>query len=222
MKELWSDECTAALKAPFDAGVPFGKIAKDLNDRFGAAFTGSAVFKKAVRMGWAKRGKNVLWPAEHDAALIELYNAAESPSFTDIAISLNKKFDTAYSKSAVVARAGRLKLSGKKPASSANRRPRAAVERKPRIRISTATELPALYCVETVSRKLTFAELEDNDCRFPEGDNPSEYRFCGNPKFTFMRFDRPVKSSYCRACFEITRKIEEPRRRAPRGVGVAA
>jgi hypothetical protein len=41
----------------------------------------------------------------------------------------------------------------------------------------------------------TLLELEENDCRFPIGDE--DIKFCAKPRHVFTRLDRLCTSSYC-------------------------
>lgn len=64
---------------------------------------------------------------------------------------------------------------------------------------------PRLRCVEVEPLLLTFEELPENGCKYPYGEGePSTFRFCGHPRFTFQRIGVDVKSSYCGAHFDLT------------------
>lgn len=76
--------------------------------------------------------------------------------------------------------------------------------RSPQPRLTNETI--QLRCVEIVPRNVTLADLEENDCRYVYGDgDPSEFRFCGHPKFSYVREGLDVTSSYCCAHFHLTR-----------------
>ena len=154
------------------------------------------------------------WPAEHCGALRE-YRAL-GMSFLQIAKAINAKFGTAYSRSAVIGRARRMRLTGpgrpkdglkhwlKRPAKAKARRlPRPPQRHVPETRrpipALERTEVAKLRCVDIEPRHLRFVDLEASDCRYPYGgDRDGEtITFCGHPR-------RPG-SSYCAPHFHLTR-----------------
>ena len=159
------------------------------------------------------------WAPEHSDALRELL--ALGQSFSEATRAINKKFKTAYSRSAVLGRARRIGLAGHKqpelplhvtpsqnrpgetgatqPSTPRFHWPLPAVER---------TETPKLRCVEVQPRHLSVVDLERADCRYPYGgDEEGEaITFCGHPR-------RPG-SSYCTPHFHLSRGAGTPSERA--------
>jgi len=154
------------------------------------------------------------WPAQHCKALRGYF--ALGMSFSQIAKAINAKFRTAYSRSAVIGRARRMRLAGrrrpkdrlkhwlKRPAKAKARRlPRPPQRHVPEAKRPTPvlarTEVAKLRCVEIEPRHLRFVDLEASDCRYPYGgdEDGEAITFCGHPR-------RPG-SSYCAPHFRLTR-----------------
>jgi GcrA cell cycle regulator len=150
------------------------------------------------------------WAPEHSGALRELF--ALRLSFARIAAVINKKFDTAYSRNAVLSRARRMGLAGDdRSGLSPCVQPR--LDRPGEVHLvgSTSPRFPwpvppfketkpvELRCVEIDPRHLSLIELERGDCRYPYGgDEEGEtITFCGHPR-------RPG-SSYCTPHFHLSR-----------------
>lgn len=79
---------------------------------------------------------------------------------------------------------------------------------------TTESDIPPLRCVEIRTRDLSFADLEENDCRYPDGgtDERPLITFCGNP--------RREGSSYCGPHHALAwRKPEPPKTRARKYFG---
>jgi GcrA cell cycle regulator len=164
------------------------------------------------------------WAPQHCDALKEF--VAAGLSFSEAATALNRKFGTAYTRSAVIGRAKRMKLVIRTRPGAAPRfkppKPRPVASRKsedtaaegmPKA-ASPATrraEPPKLRCIGIQPRLLTFAELADGDCRYPYGgDRDGEpITFCGHPRFH--------GTSYCAPHFHLTRgpRIEPERPAGP-------
>ena len=152
------------------------------------------------------------WSDDHVAELIRL--AGEGVSYRGISKAINAKFGTNYTKSAVIGRASRMRLT-KAAASSAPLTPRPRKEQRrvitfgnakaTRVYSSVQTAQYKLRCVEIVPRNLSLTELEPNDCRYPYGDGPM--LFCGHPKM--------AGSSYCTShhflCWEPPRRLVDKR-----------
>jgi GcrA cell cycle regulator len=166
------------------------------------------------------------WAPQHCDALKGF--VAAGLSFSEAAAALNEKFGTAYTRSAVIGRAKRMKLVVR-----ARHRP----VRGPNLRIpkqkslapeahegavrqagteeaapaATHTEPVKLRCVGIQPRLLTFDELAEGDCRYPYGgDRDGEaITFCGHPRFR--------GTSYCAPHFHLTRgpRIEAERPAGP-------
>jgi GcrA cell cycle regulator len=167
------------------------------------------------------------WAPQHCDALKEL--VAAGLSFSEAAGAINEKFGTAYTRSAVIGRAKRMKLVIRaRPARVPKFAPARPSQVAPRTRqggipaaaegapkgASPATrraEPPKLRCVGVQPRLVTFAELADGDCRYPYGgDRDGEaINFCGHPRFR--------GTSYCAPHFHLTRgpRIEPERPAGP-------
>lgn len=153
------------------------------------------------------------WTPEHCAALRD--HIAAGLSFSRAARALNAKFGTAYTRSAVIGRARRMKLVvAARPGSGAEPRPPKLKQAEARSRKSprgstaaAGTVTPVrqrseplkLRCVGIRPRLVSLAELADADCRYPYGgDKEGEaIAFCGHPRFR--------GSSYCAPHFHLTR-----------------
>lgn len=150
------------------------------------------------------------WAPEHSGALRELF--ALRLSFGRIAAVINRKFNTVYSRNAVLSRARRMGLAGNdRSGSFPCAEPR--LDRPGEVHLvgSTSPKFPwpvlpfeetkpvELRCVEIDPRHLSLIELERDDCRYPYGgDEEGEaITFCGHPR-------RPG-SSYCTPHFHLSR-----------------
>ena len=159
------------------------------------------------------------WAPEHSGALRDLI--ARRLSFSEVATVINRRFNTAYSRSAVMGRARRMGLSGpdrrELPPNAQPRLDRLGevhlVEPTPPkppwpVPPFKGTKPVELRCVEIEPRHLALVELERGDCRYPYGgDEESEViTFCGHPR-------RPG-SSYCTPHFHLSRGPGTPSERA--------
>ncbi len=135
------------------------------------------------------------WPLEHEEALKTCF--AEGMSSSAIAAELNWRFHSQYTRNAVIGRRIRMGIKCADPKAS-SRRPRGAAEPKPwdmagvskrqyRRRLAKVRQAgqpeprPEPYVVRSdpvVTRNLTFAALEVDDCKYPSGDH--DFRFCGH------------------------------------------
>ena len=162
------------------------------------------------------------WEAEHTQALREYL--AKGLSYSEIADTINARFNTAYSRNAAIGRAKRLGLAGpERPADNLLHFPKRAPKAKkprlhpprerhvpefmPRIPVFDPAEMPKLRCVEIVPRHLALVDLEPGDCRYPYGgDEEGEaITFCGRP--------RQEGFSYCTPHFQLTRNPDTARER---------
>jgi GcrA cell cycle regulator len=150
------------------------------------------------------------WAPEHSGALRELF--ALRLSFARIAAVINKKFNTVYSRNAVLSRARRMGLAGN-DRSGLSPCAQSRLDRPGEVHLveSTSPKFPwpvppfketkpvELRCVEIDPRHLSLIELERGDCRYPYGgDEEGEaITFCGHPR-------RPG-SSYCTPHFYLSR-----------------
>jgi GcrA cell cycle regulator len=158
------------------------------------------------------------WAPEHSGALRDLL--AQRLSFSEAAAVINKRFNTAYSRNAVIGRARRLGLAGAdRPGGSPylqhriNRLGEVCPVVPPSARLHWPTppteeaKPVQLRCIEIDPRHLTLIELERDDCRYPYGgDEEGEaITFCGHPR-------RPG-SSYCTPHFHLSRGPGTPSER---------
>jgi GcrA cell cycle regulator len=175
-----------------------------------------------------------LWPEEHTQELIRL--AGEKLSYRAIALALNEKFGTVYTKNATIGKAARLGLAKESaPSVPGNCKPKADRKapykiRTPRQRIEATRIVPAngnsnamriiktvtfemekLRCAEIVPRNVSLLELEPNDCRYPTAET-DQHLFCGHAKM--------AGSSYCAPHHALS--TEAPRVPIHRFVGIAA
>jgi len=161
----------------------------------------------------AGTGMQIDWAAEHCEALREYL--AKGISFSRAAAAINARFDTAYTRNAVIGRARRMGIAGSarlsesrrhrpEPPPAANEsqlhtsRERHVPEFHRRFRALERTEPKIFRCVEIVPRHLSLIDLEPGDCRYPYGGDAEgeAITFCGHP--------RRVGSSYCTPHFYLT------------------
>jgi len=151
------------------------------------------------------------WPSEHSDALRDYFRMGMS--YAEIGRQINARFGTAYTRSAVIGRAKRLRLvipewiaspslapylQGEAPVS-----PRRAV--LPNLNVPPKSAMkPAvavkLRCVGVQPRLIQLVELEPADCRYPYGGDKDgeEIAFCGHPC--------QQGSSYCAPHARLTRR----------------
>ena len=121
------------------------------------------------------------WPEDHSEELKKLH--ATGLLYSEIAIAINAKFGTSYTRNSTIGRGNRMGFVVEK-----RREPIVCkVERKhqpykPRLKAPTPATRSAktiqLRCTEIVPRMIPLIELERGDCRFPFGDGP-QFLFCG-------------------------------------------
>lgn len=138
------------------------------------------------------------WSDEQDARIANLYGTM---SFALITAEINAKFETKFTRSAVIGRAFRLGLSkGKKKAPlSTARKTKGTVGsfavgvitriKRAKQKEATAGDGYKPKTVEVVSRDIALVDLEPNDCRFACNEVDGKHLFCGHPK--------QPGSSYC-------------------------
>ena len=159
------------------------------------------------------------WASEHSDALREFI--ALGLSWSEAAAAINRKFETSYTRNAVLGRARRMGLMAPRPpesspgATSTPNRLGGVRPAEPRIPwlhrpmpVFERTETEQLRCVEIEPRHLSVVDLERGDCRYPYGgDEEGEaITFCGHPR-------RPG-SSYCAPHFHLSRGPGTPSERA--------
>jgi len=150
------------------------------------------------------------WTEEHSKALREFLESGIS--YARIADAINAKFQTAYSRNAVISRAKRMGLAAPdRPNDRPKLPPRAKAPRLHVLRERHPPEsmlmMPSfgreetvkLRCVEIDPRYLSLTDLEPCDCRYPYGgDEEGEaITFCGHPQRR--------GTSYCAVHFQLTR-----------------
>jgi GcrA cell cycle regulator len=149
------------------------------------------------------------WAREHSDALREYFG--RGMSFSEIAQAINARFNTAYSRSAVLGRAKRIGLARADRAGEPARPPSEAGQpgvHQQRERHAAVFILPRsvfepvkpvkLRCVEIVPRRVSLLDLAPDDCRYPYGgdEDGEAITFCAHP--------RRQDSSYCKAHFDLT------------------
>jgi GcrA cell cycle regulator len=159
------------------------------------------------------------WASEHSDALREFI--AIGLSCSEAAAAINRKFETSYTRNAVLGRARRMGLMAPTPpelspgsTSTLNRlggirpaEPRIPLLHRP-MPVFERTETDQLRCAEIEPRHLSVVDLEREDCRYPYGgDEEGEaITFCGHP--------RRSGSSYCAPHFHLSRGPGIPSERA--------
>jgi GcrA cell cycle regulator len=144
-------------------------------------------------------------------------------SYADAADAVNARFGTAYSRSAALGRARRMRLAEAEPPKSPSllgeaqllrlRERRTADDFRPleffrRPPVFGRIERAPLRCIEIEPRHLPLLELERGDCRFPYGGDKDgqAITFCGHP--------RRKGSSYCTPHFHLSRSPDVAEGRA--------
>lgn len=222
MSFFWKPECVQALQEGLLAGHTYDVITSEINARFNTTYSSKAVENKAHRLAKGGERVEIKWTEETKAKLVEIYNSPESYSFHYITSLLNEACGTTYSRCAVIGQAKRLGLSGKVPAARIRiNKPKIKIidansnsSQKRVVESVQAAERPALRFVAVPVRNLSILELEDNDCRYPNGGGVQgdPITFCGCPRYSYEGLFGQRRSSYCRPHFELTREL--PRVRA--------
>jgi GcrA cell cycle regulator len=162
------------------------------------------------------------WAPAHSEALREFF--VKGMSFSAIAGAINAKFNTSYTRNAVLGRATRMGLAvtsqpdRTKPPSitetSRILRIRERANTKPwRLPpVLEATETAPLRCAEIVPRHLSLMDLERGDCRYPYGGDTD------GEAITFCGHRRRRGSSYCAAHFKLSRGPGTASERAAVGI----
>jgi GcrA cell cycle regulator len=150
------------------------------------------------------------WAPAHSEALREFF--VKGMSFSAIAGAINAKFNTSYTRNAVLGRATRMGLALTSQPQDRTKPPSITeTSRILRIRerantkpwrlppVLEATETAPLRCVDVVSRDLSLMDLERGDCRYPYGGDAD------GEAITFCGHRRRRGSSYCTAHFKLSR-----------------
>lgn len=137
---------------------------------------------------------SIHWTDETKAFVAELYNAPGICSYSDMARLINDKFQTNYTRAAVLGVSRRMGLKGKPSAPSNKKTSSARVHLVGRIRIVRAAgntdnlriiqtfqpeTISPVRCAEVDPRMVSLIDLEKNECRYPYGENT--ILFCGHP-----------------------------------------
>ena len=150
------------------------------------------------------------WAPEHSGALREHH--ARGMSSSEIARAINAKFNTHYSRNAVIGRTKRMGLArtdrprdwtppapkDQQPSLSWLRK-RHAVPSRWFVPVFEREETPKLRCVDVEPRHLSLIELEAGDCHYPYGGDEE------GEAITFCGHSRREGSSYCTAHFHLSR-----------------
>jgi GcrA cell cycle regulator len=157
------------------------------------------------------------WPPEHCELLRQYLN--QGRSYSETASAINEKFQTAYSRNAVIGRAKRMKLTGPDrrtdvakhfhaPQIHRHRRERRLPDFVKPLPTSARVQPVKLRCVGIAPRLVSLLELEPGDCRYPYGGDAEgePITFCGHP--------RREGSSYCTPHFHLTLGPGTPSERA--------
>jgi GcrA cell cycle regulator len=150
------------------------------------------------------------WAPAHSEALREFF--VKGMSFSAIAGAINAKFNTSYTRNAVLGRATRMGLAVTSQPQDRTKPPSITeTSRILRIRerantkpwrlppVLEATETAPLRCAEIVPRHLSLMGLERDDCRYPYGGDAD------GEAITFCGHRRRRGSSYCAAHFKLSR-----------------
>lgn len=136
---------------------------------------------------------SVIWPVEHDEALIRL--VGERFSFAQVAEKMSRDFAKAFTRNMCCGRAHRLGVTSTVPRKPSKPRPPrirkgdvTAVgiigrteRRKPAAQTFAADPSTGLRIADVVPHHLSLLDLEPGQCRWPYGD--SNYTFCGCEQF---------------------------------------
>jgi GcrA cell cycle regulator len=163
-------------------GATYENIASIINGEFGTNYTRSAIWSRALRLNIPTPNPQSFWAEEHKQKLVELYNEDNGLSFAKMAAEINAAFGTEYSRKALIGQSRRMRLRGKRAPDSD--KPIVPRDRKPRTVRTKAPDiaLPALRCVEIEPMHVSFADLHGGMCKYPFGDDPATFTFCGHPQ----------------------------------------
>jgi hypothetical protein len=195
-------------------------IAARMTAEFRTVFSLRMIQAKIHRLGIKNRNDRLIWASPRDTRLAELYSRSDAPSYSVMRDAINREFDTTFSRCAIASKIDQMNLRGRDlptGRSLAAYTPRPSKPRAVKVpavkvkRVSLLLPPPAieavkLRCAEIVPLNLTFAEMGENHCWYPFGEGePSEFVFCGHPRFSYSRNDTLVKTSYCGGHFDLTR-----------------
>ena len=173
MQSDWEEAHSRSLREFVEKGMSFAQAAKALNQRFGTAYSRNAAIGRARRMGLSGTTK-----AAGDARPCKPRPTRRQPDLQRL-IKVRAK-----------------KLTAKHPATKHAAGPLLKVAAK-RSTFERAAALQ-LRCVAITPRHLALVDLDDGDCRYPDGGEADgePITFCGHP--------RREGSSYCTLHFHLT------------------
>lgn len=162
--------------------------------------------------------ESAYWPPAHCEALTEFVTGGMS--YRAAADAINARFGTSYSRNAALGRGRRMGLGEPdrfKPLPMAEAASQQALRRRSddSVLLELLRRRPVfqrrngvrLRCVDVDPRRLTLADLEGGDCRYPYGGEVE------GEAVTFCGHRRRKGSSYCTPHFHLTRKPEVPAER---------
>ena len=164
MLQLWNDDIIEALRELRAQGFSYSDAARRINATFGTCFTREATIGKARRLRLASDSTAPSKPGS-------LHVPQGIPAAIPRRDQQSERSPSAWSESASCNPA-RLKLGWSTP-----------------LLAEPAADLMPLRCADITPRRIAFADLEPEHCRYPYGEGP--YRFCGHVR-------RPG-SAYCPA-----------------------
>lgn len=173
----WTDERDARLRTLCDGDLEYTAIAIVLGAEFGEPLTRKSVSMRAHKIG-IKRRDFGWWKLEHDEYLKDMIASPDGYSYSIMAEKINGRFETAYSKNAVIGRVHRLNI--KRAVKAKIVKPRLQAPRRPRI-----AEVQ-VRCAEIQPHHVSIVDV--TGCRWPYGEGP--FTFCNHEKFA---------GSYCAA-----------------------
>ena len=118
---------------------------------------------------------NAVWTDEQSAMLMEML--ADGRSYAEIAVALNDRFDTNYSRNAACGKGFRLQVTAPPKIRATPKKRKREQTRIQTVKPPPRIEEIRLRCIEIEPRHLTLEQLDTNDCRYPFGDGP--FTFCG-------------------------------------------
>ena len=181
MQSNWEEAHSTSLREFVEKGMSFALAAKELNKRFGTAYSRNAAIGRARRMGLSGQAA----PAGEAPAQTPRPAQRPTQKRPDLGRLLKVRAKTLAVKHPPTKRAAEPVL-------------------KPAAKLSTIERAAALKlrCVAITPRHLALVDLDVGDCRYPYGGDAEgePITFCGHP--------RRKGSSYCTSHFHLTTALE--------------